>query len=431
MTEFYNITTDLKNALINSPFVNTVTTGGLEDVDLNKKTIFPLSHIIVNSAIPKSQTVSFNVSVIAMDIVDESKETTTNIFVGNDNEQDVLNTQLQVLLRLSKEMTNGQLFGELIQVIGEPTCEPFTDRFENKLAGWTMTFDVEIPNEMTICGTTIPSTNCLDAFIQNSNGSFSSYLASGSNTTLEDVQMSVYDQNDNLLTSVVIPSNIPQSIYVEITPCAPIEVNAIVKNSIDKTINEVLVTPENPNISVPDTNLSNSTSSFSVDIPSCNPYMIPDTEIVLKDTDGNVISTNDFSSCESYDLEAPDGAITVNGSSVGSVKSNGSRALLVKLNGTNSGVYDGINTINVTDKNVFIKGLFQSGNIAMNQLTIDAESVGTFTSTTNDGASGTITFRKNTVVVSLPFTLDIGDILDVSRTITASIGFFKLTGTYA
>lgn len=250
MTEFYDITTDLKNALINSPFVNTVTTGGLEDVDLNKKTIFPLSHIIINSAVPRSQTVSFNISVIAMDIVDESKETTTNIFVGNDNEQDVLNTQFQVLNRLYKEMTTGQLFSELIQVIGDPTCEPFTDRFENKLAGWTMTFDVEIPNEMTICGDGIPS-SCLDAFIQNSDGSFSSYLASGSNTTLADINLQTFNSDETLIDEVSNPSNV----------------------------------------------------DFQ--------YLIPDTEIVLKDTDGNVISTNDFSSCESHDLEAPSAHLTI------------------------------------------------------------------------------------------------------------------------
>jgi len=30
-------------------------------------------------------------------------------------------------------------------------AEPFVDRFENKLAGWTATFDVVVQNDMTIC----------------------------------------------------------------------------------------------------------------------------------------------------------------------------------------------------------------------------------------------------------------------------------------
>ena len=33
---------------------------------------------------------TFNISILAMDIVDESKDEVTDIFVGNDNEQDVL-----------------------------------------------------------------------------------------------------------------------------------------------------------------------------------------------------------------------------------------------------------------------------------------------------------------------------------------------------
>lgn len=370
MTEFYDIIGNLKTVLDAQPFVNTVTTGGLEDVDLNKQTIFPLSHIIVNSAIPKSSTIVFNISIIAMDIVDESKQETSDIFVGNDNEQDVLNQQLQVLNQVYQQLRHGQLFSELIQVTAEPNCEPFTDRFENKLAGWTMTFDVEVPNDMTICGTSIPS-NCLDAFIQNSDGSFSASLASGSHTTFEDITLQVFNSNENLIDEIVEPSN----------------------------------------------------KDFQ--------YLIPDTEVVLKDTLDNIISTTNLASSVSGNITAPDGAITVNGSSVGGVNSNGTRALLVKLNGTNSGVYDGVNTINVTDKNLFIKGVFKIANEAMDQLIIDSESAGTYTSTTNDGSSGTITFRKNGSTISLPFTLAINDTLDVSRSVTTSNGWFKLVGTYA
>ena len=34
---------------------------------------------------------------------------------------------------------------------GDVSCEPFVDRFENKLAGWAATFDVVVQNDMTIC----------------------------------------------------------------------------------------------------------------------------------------------------------------------------------------------------------------------------------------------------------------------------------------
>ena len=46
MSTFYEITQVIKNKLQEDLFVNTVTTGDIFKVDLNKLTIFPLSHIM-------------------------------------------------------------------------------------------------------------------------------------------------------------------------------------------------------------------------------------------------------------------------------------------------------------------------------------------------------------------------------------------------
>ena len=151
MTGFYNVTKKLKDALNAEPFVNTVSYGSLDDIDLNKQTIFPLSHIIVNNCDVESNTMRFNISILAMDIVDESKEDVTDIFVGNDNEQDVLNTQLEVINRVVSILQRGELYTDLFQVDGAVGCEPFVDRFKNKLAGWAATFDVLVKNDMTVC----------------------------------------------------------------------------------------------------------------------------------------------------------------------------------------------------------------------------------------------------------------------------------------
>ena len=151
MTGFYNVTKKIKDALNAEPFVNTVSYGSLDDVDLNKQTIFPLSHIIVNNCNVASNTMTFNISILAMDIVGESKDEVTDIFVGNDNEQDVLNTQLEVINRVVSILQRGDLYTDLFQVDGAVGCEPFVDRFENKLAGWAATFDVLVKNDMTVC----------------------------------------------------------------------------------------------------------------------------------------------------------------------------------------------------------------------------------------------------------------------------------------
>jgi hypothetical protein len=151
MNGFYTIIDKLKAHLDADIFVNTVTEGDIFKVDLAKQTIFPLAHIMVNTATFEGNVIRFNVSLIAMDIVDISKDESVNSYLGNDNEQDVLNTQLVVLNRAYELMRRGDMYSDLYQVDGNPTCEPFTERFENLLAGWTMTFDVLIPNDMSIC----------------------------------------------------------------------------------------------------------------------------------------------------------------------------------------------------------------------------------------------------------------------------------------
>ena len=151
MQGFYNITTKIKETLALDDFVNTVTYGDIFEIDLNKQDIFPLSHFIVNSATLNGSVWQFNISLLCMDIVDESKEDVTDKFLGNDNEQDVLNTQMAVINRLLELLRRGDLHSDLYQLEGAPQIEAFFDRFENKLAGWTLSFDVLIPNDMTIC----------------------------------------------------------------------------------------------------------------------------------------------------------------------------------------------------------------------------------------------------------------------------------------
>ena len=91
---YYNILEKIKTELDNDPFTNTTTEGDLNDVDLSKQTIFPLTHVIVNNATFRSNIIAYSISILAMDVVDFSKEETTDKFRGNDNTQDIYNTQI-------------------------------------------------------------------------------------------------------------------------------------------------------------------------------------------------------------------------------------------------------------------------------------------------------------------------------------------------
>ena len=151
MTGFYYIVSTLRDYLKANGFTNTVSTGDIFEVDLAKQTIYPYVHIIVNNATPKENQISMNLSVLFMDIVDLSKEEALNVFDSNDNLLDVLNTQLALANKMVSDLIRGSLYTSLVQLEGDALCEPFTDRFENKVAGWTVTFDLVVPNDMTIC----------------------------------------------------------------------------------------------------------------------------------------------------------------------------------------------------------------------------------------------------------------------------------------
>lgn len=148
---YYDVMDTLKDLLLADVNVNTVTRGDITQVNLNKADIFPLCHMMLNGVTEDGQTMTFNLSILAMDIVDFSKEETTDIFRGNNNEMDVLNTQLAVLNKFIQKLRKGDTYRDGYQVEGSVNLEAFKDRFENVLAGWSATFSLVVMNNIDIC----------------------------------------------------------------------------------------------------------------------------------------------------------------------------------------------------------------------------------------------------------------------------------------
>jgi hypothetical protein len=141
---FYQLTETIKTQLLLDINVNTVTTGDISDINLNKQDIFPLSHIIVNNVVVNEQTLDFNISILSSDIVNQSKLETVDIFTGNNDVQNILNKVIQ-------KLRMGNLHTDMYQLDGSPSLEPFYDRFENQLAGWTATMNIQVYNDIYIC----------------------------------------------------------------------------------------------------------------------------------------------------------------------------------------------------------------------------------------------------------------------------------------
>lgn len=137
----YEVLNKLETEFKKQPFVSTFTNGDIFDVDLNKKTIYPLTHLILNSWQPNGGTISYNVTAICMDLLDNDKNNKIHIW----------NQQSLVLLKVLESIRRGYL-SDTPSELGDVTpTEFFTDRFENDVAGTTVTFSFILPNDMSIC----------------------------------------------------------------------------------------------------------------------------------------------------------------------------------------------------------------------------------------------------------------------------------------
>ncbi len=151
MKSFYKVIDSIQTVVSAEPFNNTVTFGDISEIDLKKQSLFPLAHVMVNNMNIEQQHVSFNVTLFLMDLVDVSKEPDTTLFLGNDNTQDVLNTQAALATRVIRVLQKSNLYKQDFEILGTANCEPFTERFDNALAGWAVSFDVSAKDEMTYC----------------------------------------------------------------------------------------------------------------------------------------------------------------------------------------------------------------------------------------------------------------------------------------
>lgn len=152
MNTLYKLTDKLNTELKNNALINTVTYGDITEVDLDKQTIFPLAHVNLTGASIESSTSTIGINVLLMDIVDVSKEINYDDFTGNDNEHDVLNSMLAAGTKTYQEFLRGLSYKDGFHSDGQPAdVEFFTDRFENKLAGVSISFSVTIKNSAELC----------------------------------------------------------------------------------------------------------------------------------------------------------------------------------------------------------------------------------------------------------------------------------------
>lgn len=154
MKEIYHILEKIKNRLRNNNITNTVSFGDLSEIDLNKTSIYPLANLSFGNFVFTEHTITAEILVMALDIVDENNnQNSFDTFYTNHNLQDVYNTQLAVVNDLQSHLRRGDLYeSDDLKLSVDVSAEPFQDKFENKLAGWGITLNIELPNnDFSIC----------------------------------------------------------------------------------------------------------------------------------------------------------------------------------------------------------------------------------------------------------------------------------------
>jgi len=146
MNQYSEILYYIKSLAEADEFVNTITKGDFEKLDLDKKNIFPLVHInITDGGFTNGSVVKFGVQIGAFDIRDINKEVQTDKFWEQDNEVDNHNLTFAILNRMWLKMFT-DFEKKNITASENPSLEIQTFTRGNLLDGWILTFEVEIPN---------------------------------------------------------------------------------------------------------------------------------------------------------------------------------------------------------------------------------------------------------------------------------------------
>ena len=148
LENLYKLLKDVAGANL---LVSTTTIGDIFEVDL-VETSYPLLHIGTSSASYGLNTLTYSFQLIVMDLVDKDEA----------NEEEVLSETLQIIgdILSAIRYTNATEYTDFLHVVridDNISCEPFTERFDNEVSGWTATINIEVDFDASACSGQIPT----------------------------------------------------------------------------------------------------------------------------------------------------------------------------------------------------------------------------------------------------------------------------------
>jgi hypothetical protein len=147
----YRVIEAMKAELESNPFCNKVTLGELTELDLAKMTMFPLANITMDNVTHSENSLTFQLTIVNVDIVDISKDEIQDNIYGNDNLIYIWTNQLYVINRLVARLRQSTIAIDTMELEGDPQSEFINKEFENMLAGFTTTINLTVPNDINKC----------------------------------------------------------------------------------------------------------------------------------------------------------------------------------------------------------------------------------------------------------------------------------------
>lgn len=147
----YRIIQFIRNELATNPYCNNVTVGTLTELDLQKNTIFPLSHITLENIKHGDNTLTFSLTIFNLDIVNISKDIPLDQTYFNDDLIYIATNQLYVINRLVARIRKSSIYNTGWQLDNTPQSDFINKEFENMLAGYQTIISLTVPNDIDKC----------------------------------------------------------------------------------------------------------------------------------------------------------------------------------------------------------------------------------------------------------------------------------------
>jgi len=154
-TLYYNVLNYFKEIMNNHPSIAKVTQGDIPDIDAREFPMYPFGNVLITQATFGTNITNFNIQLTIADKIknknNESEPITneqTIAFYGVDDEIDIHANTLSILNDLTA-YTQRSVDG--LDIDGDIVCNPFSDRFNNGLAGWVGEFTLTVHNNRDIC----------------------------------------------------------------------------------------------------------------------------------------------------------------------------------------------------------------------------------------------------------------------------------------